>query len=376
MKKIALIIALFLPLIGCNTNTSETNRDKIVISIDDKEFDNSFYTSDIIDTSTVEFVCLEKTPEVIGSIDKLIVTDEQFIINDKTTKSVWVFNANGKYVNRINAQGRGPNEYVNLHTITFKKPNLIGLLDDGRRKIIWYSTLGEFVKSEEIPYYACDIYSGNNLLHLMYRFIPEDAPSSDKYYCHLIDEEHNSSARFLPYYQFGLHFGITDPFFIENNSELLIRNPFNTTLYEYKNDNLIEKYEIDFNKPPFPFNSYKNEGSSTSLMQDFENGNYRGSIREISFTSSHLSILYSDSGVLLNILYDKVNGVKKVFSGNMVDDFDLYYNHPKTAHKEYFYTILYPYTLLERMIERLGMKGDIESYNPIIMRFKYKDFLN
>lgn len=374
MKQVFTVSLIFISMYGCNIKNSQSDTDKVVIFVDDKDLEKTAYTSDIIDTSTVEFICLEITPEIIGSVDKLIITDDKFIILDKTTKSIWIFNTHGEYLNRLNAQGRGPNEYVNLHTIAFKKPNLIGILDDGKRKIVWYNTIGDFIYSEEVPYAACDINFRDGCLSVMYRYIPNTAPSSEKYYYHLNNVGNNSSTHFFPYYQVGLFFGVNDPIFISNDSELLIRNPFTTSLYSIEDQRLVEKYDFDFKKPLFPYNKYKDESSVSVINRDIKNGSYRGSIERITFTSSHLALRYSYSDIMGYILYDKNNEKLKVFSGNMSDKFELYYPHPHTAHKDKFYSVLYPFMLLDGMIERLGIKGDIESANPVIMSFKYNEF--
>ncbi len=373
LLKLCLAI-IILSSTGCGRSSSTENTGPIVISIDEKAFDNYYSFSQIIDTTTIEFIALETTTDIIGSVEKLIVTDDWLIIHDKATKSVWIFNTNGKFMSRINAQGRGPNEYMYLHTIIYKEPNLIGLLDEGL-KIVWYNTNGEFIETEVIPYYASDIYFSDENRYVMYRSIPEDAPSSDKFYCHIIDEENNSSAQLWPYYQFGLFFGIFDPFFIANGSQVLIRNPFNTNLYAFENNELVERYAFDFSKPLFPYHSYKEEGSAGVLMKDYEDGNYRGDLRDISFTSSHLTLTYPDDHTVVNIVYDKDNGGLKVFSLNDLDDFGLFYKHPNTAHKDKFYSALYPYSLPGEFVDKLDIKGEVESANPVIMSFKYHDFL-
>lgn len=376
MRTVFILLLGTLPLLltSC-ANESDWNR--TVIAVDKTDYKNVLNTSEIIDTSTVDFIRLDSKNGIIGTIDKLIVTDNELIILDKATQKVWIYDFNGEYINAIKAQGRGPNEYLNAHTITYKAPNLIGILDDAQRSLLWFNLLGAFVERNEIPYYASDIYEEAGSLHVMYRYIPENAPTHEKFYYHKKPIGDDSSKYAFPYYPFGLFFTVDDPFFIVNGSDLLVRNPFDNGLYTYQDGVLSIKYEMNFSKPQVPYSNYMHEANSEALSREIQNGNYQGSISQVVFTPTHLSMRYSESQKgggteVVNIVYNIANKELKVFSGVTVDeDFEIYYQHPIASDKDRFFSVLHPYTLQDKTIKRLNIVGDTKAINPIIMSFKY-----
>lgn len=373
------IISMVFIFTSCANEPLDSDLDPTVITIDENDYKNVLNTSEIIDTSTVGLIALESKNGIIGTVDKLVVTDSAFIILDKTTQKVWIFNISGEYINAIEAHGRGPNEYSRIHTITYKEPNLIGILDDSQKRLLWFSLQGKFIEKHEIHYYACDVYAESSALHLMYRYIPENAPSHENYYYHKKYLDSDSSEHALPYYPFGLFFTVDDPFFIVNDSELLIRNPFDNGLYTYQDGVLAMKYALNFSKPKVPYDSDGYKGSPESLSREIQSGDYQGNISQVAFTSANLSMRYTEyqkegGAEVVHIVYDITDKGLKVFSGVTVeDDFEIYYQHPIASYKDQFFSVLHPYSLQAKTIERIGNIGDVQMANPVIMSFKYSE---
>ena len=93
---------------------SPDNKDftKVEINLDTKE--NIVKLSDIADTVT--FIPLETKEESrLGSIDKLILENGNYIIVDKQLASaVFVFDQRGKFLHKIGRKGKAKNEYIEL----------------------------------------------------------------------------------------------------------------------------------------------------------------------------------------------------------------------------------------------------------------------
>src|SRR5690606_15640675 len=88
---ILLLIAVLFLFTNCANEPLESDLNKTVITIDENDYKNVLNTSEIIDTSTVGLIALESKNGIIGTVDKLVVTDSAFIILDKTTQKVWIF---------------------------------------------------------------------------------------------------------------------------------------------------------------------------------------------------------------------------------------------------------------------------------------------
>lgn len=112
-------------IMSCNNNKVVTNKGDHNVGtgkqIDvDLTNNNICYSSTLYDT--ISYIKLETNPNcIIGVMDKLIFINNKFVIVDKSVaKSIFLFDSNGKFINKIGATGRGP------HIIlpTFQPPGM------------------------------------------------------------------------------------------------------------------------------------------------------------------------------------------------------------------------------------------------------------
>lgn len=92
---------------------------------------------------------------VIGHIDQLLFADDKIIVFDqRKAKAVFVFDRNGKFLNRIGMLGHGPQEYVEPSYIALVPgKEQVAVFDLSPKKVKIYELDGKFVQSEDIPIY-------------------------------------------------------------------------------------------------------------------------------------------------------------------------------------------------------------------------------
>jgi len=94
---------------------------------------------------------LETRPEcLIGEINKVFIYKERLYIHDrKVTKSVFIFDLNGKWISTIARSGHGPGEYINI-TDMFIDPlyETLNLVAKANKKIMTFSLDGKELLSE------------------------------------------------------------------------------------------------------------------------------------------------------------------------------------------------------------------------------------
>jgi len=97
---------------------------------------------------SVGFIKLETTEHcLIGGISKIFFINDLLIIQDKKTASIFLFDKSGKFINNISNRGNGPGEYINLTRVMYDfDKNQIMVYDDSSKKMIFYSTEGDFIK--------------------------------------------------------------------------------------------------------------------------------------------------------------------------------------------------------------------------------------
>lgn len=91
--------------------------------------------------NTVNMVVLETTTEsILGNISSIqIYNDSIFILDRISSKGVFLFNKEGKFLQRIGKIGQGPEEYIQPTDFTInKKDKLLYIIDSQVQKILTY----------------------------------------------------------------------------------------------------------------------------------------------------------------------------------------------------------------------------------------------
>lgn len=119
--------------------------------------------------SNLKIIRLETTSSIlIGGIDKLLWIDDKIIIVDKRkAKNIFVFDTTGHYLNSIGKIGRGPTEYIGIDDVSLiPESNAISVLDRGTKKIKIFDLKGNFIRSENLPFYLNNIEYLNQYLKI------------------------------------------------------------------------------------------------------------------------------------------------------------------------------------------------------------------
>ena len=97
---------------------------------------------------TCFFVVLESNSEsVIGNVDEIVITKDNIVVLDRfQTQSIFIFDREGRYINRIHRPWKGPGEYTQPYDIVVSEwDGQILLLHGYPSKIIKYNFEGEFL---------------------------------------------------------------------------------------------------------------------------------------------------------------------------------------------------------------------------------------
>ncbi len=142
--KLIQIIVLLMICCCCSENNSVKKED--IIRLTDKDFlDKGLELSQIIKINGI--INLETNNQsIIGKVDKVIYSNSHFYILDKrSAKSVFIFDEDGKYINKIQGGGKGPEEILSPSDITFDEESKeLLVLDQRQKKVCFYTNQGVF----------------------------------------------------------------------------------------------------------------------------------------------------------------------------------------------------------------------------------------
>ena len=116
------------------------------------------------------FVKLETDSKcLIGNVDKIIITDSNIIIFDKSiAKSIFVFDIDGHFKNKVSRIGNASNEFLKLSDIFVGPDSELYMVDNAKDKILVFALDGKYLYSKENPYPSFDMNYIDDNRYAMY----------------------------------------------------------------------------------------------------------------------------------------------------------------------------------------------------------------
>ena len=177
MRLINLPVLVILLLTACNPKSQEkisgikSNEIKLAPPVRLRLSDCINKTSENLELSdiaeSISYIKLETNEEsLLGGIVFVVPIDDGYLISDNSW-SLYLFGKNGKFKWKINNQGRGPTEYLEISDL-FGADNIKReiILSDGKKLLI-YDFNSNFKRKISLPFYpgnVCVLPSGHYLL--------------------------------------------------------------------------------------------------------------------------------------------------------------------------------------------------------------------
>src|SRR5690606_33279366 len=237
---------------------------------------------------TCFFVVLESNSEsVIGNVDEIVMTKDNIVVLDRfQAQSIFIFEREGRYINRIHRLGKGPGEYTQPYDIEVSESDgQILLLDGYPSKIIRYNFEGEFLGEVKLPI-RYDAFANSNGGNIILYIEPNTRKSGNPaghfnaYFSRLLiidptgDFKYtggNLDRAYEDNYTSKMHYGIM------NNNGLISFQPWHSdTIFQVIEDDAVPQYILDFGSRSI--DRSKVEGLNVDEYDDvlFRNGYVRG----------------------------------------------------------------------------------------------------
>lgn len=152
-----LLFFFFIFLIACNSG----DKNSVSYYID---VQNTEPITDVFENW--QAVPLEtKDSVLITDIDKIEVNDDYFFILDRLVATIFQFDKNGNFVNKIERQGEGPEEYLEISDFKWFE-NFVYVLSSVNHTIYKYDMTGSFVKSYKLDdyYHRFEFYNKDTIV--------------------------------------------------------------------------------------------------------------------------------------------------------------------------------------------------------------------
>ncbi len=169
MQKKYFLIVIILGVLSCKSTSKVENSDTQTLNVHFKETPKIILKlSSYIDS--ISYVKLETTPDnLIGEVYDVEFVNGKYYIYDQLTESFFIFNEQGKFVNKIHKKGQGPEEYLVIGTFDINpKDGSIHIFDEYKGKMIVYSKDGKFLKNFSLKELVRDMAIFSDGTYLLY----------------------------------------------------------------------------------------------------------------------------------------------------------------------------------------------------------------
>ena len=320
VKKVFLSIVCLSLFLGCKKVSNEVaflendlESDSISkIKIENIDENSVIKYSEIFDD--VRYIRLEtKNESLIGRIDRVIATEDKFIILDSSiAKMVFVFNSNGEFLNRIGSNGGGPEEYDEPDDIAYDEySNELLVLCHNYKSILRFRLDGTFIGKTMIDWWVNSIFvvAENAYVLFLNNYTQKDGKKNE-YNIVIINKEGKILENLLPYDESTGKLSPPKPTFSYYNDEIIFSLQHFNIVYSLNNKEIERKYYWDFGKQKIPASQLKNK-TGRELDKMIKDNEYAYAIASYE-TSSHLICQFVYKRMIFDCYYSKESENSKI----------------------------------------------------------------
>lgn len=391
MKNIILtILALCL---SCTDKTTKSDKSTIIRFLPSQE-ENTAPMSDVF--TIKKYVPLEVDDEtLIGDISKLITTVDKYIIFDNVSMRIFIFDREtGKKVGIIEAIGQGPQEYITIWDIAYVE-NSDEILILSPKKLLVYSTKGEFKKAEKVALLASNIAMTTTHKAIVYANYSENTVENKEIKDNLLllGSDYQVEKTYMPFTTMVNSFVRINPL-VNNGDYFLFYNKVDDKLYELtKEETLNATYTLDYGNnnsiiatkilSALESDKMMSADKSTVLEKEYRYCN----LLNVLNTPSYLFFIYNQNEYFHYAFYNKNDGKVKQFTKKytdntppipLINDFDGVSYYPLLSNEKNTFV---SYALSDELMETKGksnkklelLRPDLKEDNFVIVEFEIKN---
>lgn len=238
--------------ISCNhlSNSAQADYSNVTQIQYDEKAENVIAIDQIVERCS--FVRLEtEQSNLIGRIDQILLCDSFIVVVDQhIAKAIFVFNYDGKYLNRISRLGNGHGEYLLINHVAINDNKEVCILDNIKERLLKFDITGDLVASQNLPFKSIKFeFLGNDyILFDVEKCSPLDASVEDdvEQSCYLLTD-----SKLNIKYSFGKDPSYKNPSFeryteafLKTDGKIYGRLNLGNTIFEFGTDSVKARYEL------------------------------------------------------------------------------------------------------------------------------------
>jgi hypothetical protein len=371
------ILILFTLVLFCSCNNSDKLKALSFKSV--KSINLSILIEDF------QYVELETTDSSIFSYAKQIIVNNNrlFIMDTQSLNSVFEFDLDGKFVNKISNVGQGPGEYLMLFDMKLNEDkNELWVKDIAQNKILKYDINSLKFKSEFKPnwealYFDFIPKTDDYLIYNIKDIIHND--SSYAFHIAIMNKDGNVK-EFKSPTDFSTGYAL-NPFsqFQNNGNIVFFSHPYTNIIYEFGAKGTCNTYALDIENIEYPPIKY--------LKGNVGRKDFINTVRESEYVNFHLfngtednyiASLYTNKQYYFGIFNKKRNEGINFPIKAIIDDLGIgCFKFPQFIYNNYCYVIVYRDELdadklkNNELLSRIFEESKSED-NPVLLKYRLK----
>lgn len=320
VKIIGILVCVIITIISCNTNGKHAKMNEnsalATIVVDEKQLDNPKCISTTRNKyfKSCRNVQLETdTNMLIGGIDKVILSDDRIYIMDRfVTRSLLIFDTEGRFVNKISRLGQGPEEYININDIFYDEyEETINLQSfsgtQGRFKIMSFDRDGKVLLKQtpiDLNFWLVDrMKDGRYVFHTKNSTNLPDIISNVFVYSSNMQKIYDD----LPIPVESRNKGMSvnaGLLFKGKKGDMYCTKEYETDVYYIGKDSLTKLYHYDVGRYTYP-DEFKSWEKSRQIVESYQMSNYIVDIRDFCENDKYVVSIFLYKGGEKIVFYDK-----------------------------------------------------------------------
>ncbi|MDL2245608.1 6-bladed beta-propeller [Parabacteroides sp. OttesenSCG-928-J18] len=274
--------------------------------------------------SDIQFIPLETNDScLIHEIRKICLVDSLLVIGDNN--SILFFESNGRFKNKIDKKGNGPEEYSRLSDFDIdRKTKVVTILDAGKKQLLHYNFQGEYLGRTPIGLWAIKLLDRDNMYYL---YSGNQVSDENHYKINIIDKSSENSRGFYEtdtHKSTYLHVHSAENFCF-SDSNIYFYEAYNDTIYKLLSQKMDPLFYVNFSNRNIPqerFNAhYEHIADFTDIMR--KNEYVYGIFSLVAYDSKFLFSFYDKKRYFAlfdgrnTVVFDQV--ISKTISSKQID---------------------------------------------------------
>jgi hypothetical protein len=247
--RVFFILPFAFVLTQCSTKKNDVNFE--IISVNFRE---NILLSELIETNYEYLPLQSANVPLIGAVNKLIVTEEEyFILDSKFSKQLLRFNHAGQFLNSYGSIGEGYGQYMSASEVILNNDE-VELVDYSNSSILKFKKNGEFIDEYKVPYWIDEAFQFDDTKKIFYS--PYDLSQEGGINNGIISIASNDLNKiyksYLPY-QEVLDDSPFPGFLTRHDSKFTFAHTVTGELYYIDEQmNFLPRFKVDFNPHHWP----------------------------------------------------------------------------------------------------------------------------